>query len=266
MTLLAMAQFRKCIHALWVILIACAVGVIGCVRSDETWDRVRQAGVLRVGMDASFPPFEWISSDGTLTGLDSALARELGHRLGVEVQFVANLPYDGLYDALAIDRVDIVISALAVDPDRMADFIYSRAYFDAGQVLVVPCAESEIRELKDLEGRSVAVELGSQGDLEMRRWARRLQGVDVMRYDTAAEALAATATGVAMAAVSDRVSVMENDGPCLRIVGAPVATEPYAIAGRRNSARLIGAIDDVLADMQADGTLDALIDQYVRNR
>ena len=67
-----------------------------CAHPDDTWDRVREAGVLRVGMDASFPPFEMIAADGTLVGFDVDLARELGRRLGVEVQFVANLPYDGL--------------------------------------------------------------------------------------------------------------------------------------------------------------------------
>jgi cystine transport system substrate-binding protein len=116
-----------------------------CARPDDAWDRVCATGILRVGMDASFPPFETIAADGTLVGFDVDLAQELGQRLGpalsgaegIEVQFVANLPYDGLYDALAVDRVDVVISALVVNPARVADFAYSTSYFDAGQVLVV---------------------------------------------------------------------------------------------------------------------------------
>ena len=82
-----------------------AVCLSACAPSDDTWDRICEAGVLLVGMDASFPPFEFISADGTLAGFDIDLAQELGRRLGVEVQFVVNLPYDGLYDALVIYKI-----------------------------------------------------------------------------------------------------------------------------------------------------------------
>ncbi|NLE43198.1 MAG: amino acid ABC transporter substrate-binding protein [Chloroflexi bacterium] len=224
---------------------------------------MRQSGVLRVGMDASFPPFEWISPDGEPAGLDVALARELGRRLGAEVQFVANLPYDGLYDALAVCQVDVIISSLVIDSDRTADVIYSQPYFDAGQVLVVPCTEWEIRELADLQGQSVAVELGSPGDLALRRSGRRLQDVTMLHCQTAAEALDAVVTGVTTAALSDRVSALQHTGACLKITGNPVVSEPYAIAGRQDSARLMRAVDEALAEMAVDGTLTALIGEYI---
>ncbi|MFN3761678.1 MAG: transporter substrate-binding domain-containing protein, partial [Anaerolineae bacterium] len=63
-------------------------------------------------MDASYPPFESIDGEGNLVGLDVDLGRELAARLGVEAHFVANLSYDGLYDALTADQVDVLISAL----------------------------------------------------------------------------------------------------------------------------------------------------------
>jgi len=241
-----------------------------CAHPDDTWDRVREAGVLRVGMDASFPPFEVIAADGTLVGFDIDLARELGRRLGVEVQFVANLPYDGLYDALAVGRVDVVISALVVNPARMADFAYSASYFDAGQVLVVRAGEGgiegvctgPIEEMADLSGRALAVEFGTQGDLEAREWARRLPGLTVVHYQTAAEALAAVAAGEADAALVDHVSALGaagmGEGSALCVVGTPVVEEPYAIAVHRQSRYLLRAINDVLGDMEADGTMERL--------
>ncbi|MEE8390377.1 MAG: transporter substrate-binding domain-containing protein, partial [Anaerolineae bacterium] len=202
--------------------------LVACARPDDTWKRIREVDVLRVGMDASFPPFEFVTADGTLVGFDVDLARELGRRLGpalsadetsvakeIEVEFVANLPLDGLYDALAVGRVDVVISALVVNPDRMADFAYSAHYFDAGQRLVifppsVPLAggeeEEEIEGMRDLSGRTLAVEFGTQGDLEARKWTRRLPSLTVAHYETAAEALAAVATGEADAALVDHVS------------------------------------------------------------
>jgi ABC-type amino acid transport substrate-binding protein len=269
-----------------------------CTRPDDTWDRMRETGVLRVGMDASFPPFETIAPDGTLVGFDVDLARELARRLGpalpapsvaegseaegIEVQFVANLPYDGLYDALAVDRVDVVISALVVNPARMADFAYSTPYFDAGQVLVVRAVGTGIEKqgpepvegMSDLAGRTLAVEFGTQGDLEARKWARRLSGLTIMPYQTAAEALAAVAAGEADAALVDHVSalaataetlgVSENPkGLELVIVGDPVIEEPYAVAVHRGSQHLLRAINRALAEMQADGALEALAARWL---
>jgi polar amino acid transport system substrate-binding protein len=248
-----------------------------CSHPDDAWDRVRESGVLRVGMDASFPPFETIAADGGLVGFDVDLAQELGRRLGVEVQFVANLPYDGLYDALAVDRVDVVISALVVNPTRMADFGYSTPYFDAGQVLVVHKGEPGIGGIPDLGGRTLAVEFGTQGDLEARKWARRLAGLTVLHYQTAAEALAAVELGEANAALVDHVSALaagaraptrkrvlpdalqeSEAGKALIIVGTPAAGEPYAVAARRESRHLLQEINDALADMDTDGTMETL--------
>jgi ABC-type amino acid transport substrate-binding protein len=241
--------------------------LVACARPDDTWERIREVGVLRVGMDASFPPFEYVAADGTLAGFDVDLARELGRRLGVEIEFVANLPFDGLYDALEVSRVDVVISALVVNPDRMSDFCYSTHYFDAGQVLVLPPtpapAEGEsIQEMADLDGRTLAVEFGSHGDMEARKWARRLPDLTVTHYETAAEALTAVAAGEADAALVDHVSaLMEGSG--LTIVKQSVVEELYAVGVHRRSRYLLRAINDVLADMEKDGTIDGLVTEWM---
>ena len=272
------------------VIVHCSLFIflVACASPDAAWDRVRETGVLRVGMDASFPPFESVAADGTLVGFDVALARELSRRLGVEVQFVANLPYDGLYDALAVNRVDVVISALVVNPARMADFAYSTSYFDAGQVLVVcppsvppnfggeghPSVPPEsggearggsIEEMADLGGCTLAVEFGTQGDLEARKWARRLSGLIVVQHQTAAEALAAVMAGEADGALVDHVSaLMETPaGSGLVIVGQPVVEEPYSVGVRSDSQRLLRAINEALADMEADGTLETLVVEWL---
>jgi ABC-type amino acid transport substrate-binding protein len=236
-----------------------------CASPDDAWNRVRETGVLRVGMDAGFPPFESVAADGTLVGLDVDLARELGRRLGIEVQFVANLSYDGLYDALAADRVDVVISALVVNPARMGDFAYSAPYFDAGQVLVARSPASGGAGMADLSGRTLAVEFGTQGDLEARKWGRRLPDLTVVPYQTAAEALAAVASAEADAALVDHVSALaaiRTEGELI-VVGEPVVEEPYAVAVRKKGQHLLRAINEALAGMEADGTLEALIVEWL---
>ncbi len=241
-------------------LIACASP------ADPTWERLRETETLRVGMDASFPPFESIAADGSLVGLDVDLSREVSGRLGLEPRFVANLPYDGLYDALTAERVDIVISALVVDPSRMDGFAYSSVYFDAGHVLVSRAGRQTFASMADLGGHRLAVVLGTEGDREGRRWARRLADLGVVQYRTPAQALGALESGETDAALVDHVSALQviGEGSDLVIVGEPVVEVPYACAMRGGSVQLLRAVNGALAAMEDDGTMEALISKWLR--
>ncbi len=241
------------------LLATCLLLLAACSPADRL-DRILETGVLRVGMDASYPPFESIDGEGNLVGLDVDLGRELAARLGVKAQFVANLSYDGLYDALTADRVDVLISALYVDPMRMADFAYSRSYFNAGQVLVVRTGTAGVAGMTDLAGRTLAVEWGSEGDVVARQWARRLVGLTVLPCPTAEEALAQVASGAADAALVDHLSALAamGKGLPLETVGDPVTDELYAVAVRRRDGALLRAVNGALTAMEEDGTLPRL--------
>jgi polar amino acid transport system substrate-binding protein len=140
-------------------------------------------------------------------------------------------------------------------------------------VLVVRHRETGIGKMADLSHRTPAVEYGTHVELEAWKWARRLPGLTVAPYETAAEALAAVAAGKAEAALVDHVSklaavktlgVSENPkGLGLVIVGEPVVEEPYAIAVKQESRHLLRAINDVLTDMEADGTIEALVERWM---
>jgi ABC-type amino acid transport substrate-binding protein len=243
------------------------LGLVGCAAgADSTWKRVRESGVLRVGMDASFPPFEAVASDGTLVGFDVDLAREVSRQLDLEPQFVANLPYDGLYDALRAQRVDVVLSALAINRARTADYAYSTPYFDAGEVLVVPEGAHTIEAVADADGRRLAVALGTQGDQEARRWARRLTELTVVQYQTPADALHAVEGGEVDVALVDHVSALQaiGGGDNLTIVEVPVLSVPYAAAVRQDSRRLLQAINEALEEMEDEGTMDRLVTKWLR--
>lgn len=257
-------MIQKTIHPIaWSLLILVLLTSLSSCRSaPDALDRVMETGTLRVGMDASFPPFEYVDETGNLVGFDVDLAQEIASQIGVEARFVANLPYDGLYDALTAEQVDVVISALYVDPTRTADFAYSTPYFDAGQVLVVAEGTEGIAKMEDLDGRTLAVEFGSAGDVEARMWERRLTALTILPCQTADEAMAKVAAGEADAALVDHLSALMTSVEGMQIVGETVTKEPYAVAMRREDRRLLEAVNKALAVMQADGTWDRLQDRW----
>ena len=140
------------------LLVVC---LVGCREQDPFLRRVQEAGVLRVGLDPSWPPFESVDERGEVVGLDVDLARAIGYRLGVEVALVPS-GWEGLYGALFAGQFDAIISALPYDPWRTREAAYSISYFNAGPVIVTGGA---IERPGDLAGRTVHVEYGSSTSL-----------------------------------------------------------------------------------------------------
>jgi len=231
---------------------------------DDAWARVRSGGVIRFATDASYHPFEGVGSDGVFYGLDIDIAREIARRIGARAEFV-NAGMDALYDVLRVGQADASISALPVDPARGGQWVYTRPYFDAGLVLVTR-PESRLADADDLAGRVVAVALGSDGDAWLRKARRQSSAITPELFDSLQEALQAVDEGRADAAIIDGVTARQRLSTRfgdLRVV-AQLTSEPYAIALWGQNTELLAAIDGALSDMEADGTLARIVDDWMR--
>ena len=245
--------------SLWLIaLLMLAILQIGCQTADSSWERVQAAGVLRVGLDPTYPPFE-VDDGGNLYGLDIDLANAIAKDLGVDVQFVY-FGYDGLYDALATEQVDVLISALVIIPERTRDFSYSNSYFNAGEILIVPADNNTIETMADLSGKTVAVELGSLGHVEATEWAKRVENLEIMTFSTADEAITAVQQNVTHAALTDAISgrlfLRDHDG--LKRLPESVTVEPFALVVRNEDEQLLDVLNQSLATLQQSGQLDQI--------
>lgn len=238
-----------------------------CRADRESWARIQQSGVLRVGVDPTFPPFA-LDDKGTLTGIDIDLARALAAEMGLEAQFTY-FGYDGLYDALSTEQVDVLLSALVVAPERTRDFAYSDPYYDAGQVLMIPADESAIATANDLNGQRLAVELGALGHVEALALQHAQPSLQVQTYGGVNEALDALAAGEADAALVDGVSgrlyLRERPAaarPLLRLP-QPVTKEPYAAVVRIEDRTVLTEINGALQRLSAAGELDAILNRWL---
>ncbi len=236
----------------------------GCLSQPNGLERIREAGVIRVAMDPSFPPFEFVDAEGKAVGFDIDLGQELARRMGVEAHFVTTT-YDGLYDALVVGRADIILSALYPDPTRTQDFTFTPAYFNAGEMLVVP-ANSPIEGLSDLAGRKVLAVFGTAGHMEALRWEQLLPTPPLLETrESTEEALEALDAGAVEAIVIDALAAQaaKAQGRPIRILTPPVTDESYVIAIRSTENALIDELNLHLQEMQADGTLEELMERWI---
>jgi polar amino acid transport system substrate-binding protein len=248
---------------LWVLVAFLLTVCTACSGKRETLARIRKAGVLRIAIDPSFAPFEYINDDQELVGYDVDLALKITEALGVEAQFIST-GYDALYDALTVDRADIIISALYPDPSRSQAFVYSAPYFNAGDVLVI--ADESISGWTSLGGKRVACLFGTAGHMTALDWQNSISPPPaVITANSPLTLTDALKTGELDAVLLDHVTALNVAGNVagIQILPEMITDEPYAVASRIEDKALIEAVDDVISQLADDGTLECLSEKWM---
>jgi polar amino acid transport system substrate-binding protein len=194
-----------------------------------------------------------INGNNEIVGLDVDIARAIAADLDVEAEFV-NIGFDGLYDALLARRVDMVLSGLPYDPRWTEDVAYTQNYFNAGQMLVARVDENAINAVDDLTGHTMAIEWGSQADMEGRRLARDIEEITLLRQESAEAALDALLNGDADAAIVDAVSGASAFPRGLKII-TYVSDDWYVGAVHIESQALLVAVNQSLIRLDESGKM-----------
>src|SRR5690606_25029806 len=121
---------------------------------------VQEEGKLIVGTEGTYPPFTFHDETGELTGFDVEIAREVGKRLGVEVEFLET-QWDAIFAGLDASRFDMVANQVGINEERQASYEFSDPYITSTAVLVVAKGNEEIKSFEDLEGKLSAQSLTS---------------------------------------------------------------------------------------------------------
>lgn len=219
-------------------------------------------GVLTVGTNAEFPPFEFVGDDGEPDGFDIALIKAIGEKMGVEVE-VENMEFASLVSSIG-SKIDLAIAGMTVTEERQAMVDFSDSYYEAVQYVIVG-ADSEVATAEDLVGKNIGVQLGTTGDFI----AEEIEGATVSQYNKAVDAVNDLINGRVDVVIIDKNPAQvfaERFGEDVKIIdGADFAfeAEEYAIAMPKGDAALVAAVNAALAEMQEDGTFDALVAEYI---
>ncbi len=222
---------------------------------------------LRVGSDVAYPPFEYFDTDGTTPiGVDMELAQAIGDKLGCEIEIV-NTAWDGIFAGLSKGDYDVVISAVTITPDRLLDFDFSDPYIENWQSIVV-MADGSVKPASpaELDGLKVGYQEDTTSDIYLTDFiAKNGINVETFEYATVMNAYDDLAAGRLDAVISDStvaakyIADSKYEQSWIQTEGEP---ELFGVCMPKNSTELQKAVNDALAEIKADGTLDKIFNTY----
>ena len=249
-------MFKKIIALVLTLVLAAACLTACGGAKGATLKDVQKAGKLTVATSPDFPPFESLEGD-SVVGIEPDIMKLICEKLGVEAEFV-QMDFDSVLIGIQAAKYDCAMSGITVNPDREKNMLFTAPYYNAAQVIVVK-EGSAIAGKADLEGKVVSVQTGTTAESGCQD-----EGIAVQAFAANADAKAALTTGKVDAWVVDNLTAMQmvEEGDGLVILDEKMTEEPYAFAFAKGSEDLVAAINDALAELIADGTVEAIFDSY----
>ncbi|MGN0182259.1 MAG: ABC transporter substrate-binding protein [Candidatus Ornithomonoglobus sp.] len=246
-------------------LSAVLTGCGGSAPADTDTDTADTAGgeVLTMATNAQFPPYEYYEGD-KIVGIDAEIAEAIADKLGMTLK-IEDVEFDSVLTGVQSGKYDIGLAGITVTPERQQSMDFSDTYATGIQSIIVP-EDSEIKSVDDLladgAAYTVGVQLSTTGDI----YATDDFGSDrVQEFQSGADAVAALVAGKIDCVIIDnqpaKSYVAANEG--LTILDSAYTEEEYALCTAKGNDELLTKINDAIAELKEDGTIQSILDKYI---
>ena len=222
-------------------------------------------GKLTMSTNAAFPPYEMTDDNGNYVGIDIEVAEAIADKLSLELQ-VDDMDFDAALLAAQTGKSDMVMAGVTVTEERQTVMDFSNTYATGIQVVIVP-EDSDIASIEDMTGKMIGVQRGTTGDLYCSASVEDggFGEENVTPYDNGLTAVQALMNGQVDCVVIDNAPAQEfvAANPGLKILDTEYANEEYAIGVAKGNTQLLDAINGALEELQADGTVQSIVDKYI---
>ena len=223
-------------------------------------------GKLTIATSPDYPPFENLEN-GQYVGLDIEIAKAVAKELGLEPEF-KTLQFDAIIPAIAAGgQADIGISGFSVDPERAKEIDFTKSYYIDDQAVAVmkdsPITDANADAELNKEGVIIAVQSGTTGEAYVQE---NYPKATAQAYGNSTDAFAAMQSGQANAVCTNKavVEAMLADAyKDAKVVKSIATGEEYAIVVSKDNVALTAAINEALAKLTSDGTIEKLVNQYM---
>ena len=257
----------RLLAGLFLVLVA-ALLPVAAVAESPVLSEVIANDILRVGMSADQPPFTFRSRTGSVVGFDVELARAMAVAMNLELKIV-EIPFGELLIALEQERVDMVMSGVAITPQRASKVTFIGPYTLSAKSLLTTArvkeAEISTAEFNHPEVRVVALE-NSTSALFVEQNLPEASLYAIEYYD---EGIQELLSGKIDAMVADipilKLARLRNPEAGLGIIEPPIAVEPIGIAIPGNDAQFANLVRNFLTAFEKTGLTSALRKRWLEN-
>lgn len=261
------------------LVFAGALALTGCGNSDAPADAAGSAdasgsdtmqlvtdGTLTIGTSAEYEPFEYME-DGEYKGFDLELAQAIADDLGLELK-IENVDFDTIVPGVASGtKYDMGIAAITATPEREKEVGFTDSYYMDDQAIVTMADNTEITgdnyaDALNAEGVKIAVQSGSTAEAFAKE---NFPNAELVPFKNATDCFAAVQSSQANALVTNRsvaAQLVATSFSNEQVIKQISTGEEYAIAVNKDNTALLDALNDSIAKLTEDGTVDELMTKY----
>lgn len=221
-------------------------------------------GTLMVGVEIGYPPMEYFDEDGaTPIGFDIELAQALADDMGLKLE-VVDTAWDGIFAGVETDKYDVILSSVSWTQERSESHTLSETYIANAPVLVVP-NDSEIKDIQDLAGRSVAVQMETTADYLIQDYVKDGLDTELRQYEKVINAFDELKMGRVDAVCTDSVVAafyLGDDVNNYKNVWQSEEAEPICMCLKKGNDALKTALEASLKNLRDNGKLAEISVKY----
>lgn len=232
---------------------------------DQTWEKIKERGELRVGLSADYAPMEFehtVNGKTEYAGVDIDLAKKIAKDNNLKLKIV-NMSFDSLLGALKTGKIDIIISGMTSTPERKKQVDFSDSYMMTKNIMLVKKDKvNEYKEIKDFNNKKV----GAQKGTEQEKIAQtEIENASITSLSRLPDVILALKSGKVEGAVVEKpvAEAYLKQNPKLGISNVKFNEEEKdtVIAVPKDSPKLLSQINKTIKEVKDKG----LIDKYMTN-
>ncbi len=238
-------------------IFAVAALFAGCGGGEKTAD---MNSTIIVGTEATYPPFEFTEDHGDkIQGFDKDIMDAIAKKEGLKVEW-KNMGFDGLIPALKSNQINAAIAGINITPERQKVVAFSEPYYETSSV-VIHLKGDGITDMKDLEGKTIAVQIGTAQAEE----AKMIPGATVKEFNIVPDILNELKVKGCDAAMVDGPLAgyyTKKDPNQFAAFKTGGEAQPIAIAVNADNKELLEKFNKGLAAIKADGQYKEISDKW----
>lgn len=224
---------------------------VGCTKKEDTLVLVTEAG---------FAPYEYYDNN-KVVGIDIDIANEIAKELNKKL-VIKDVAFDSIINELNSGKADIALAGMSITEERKEEVDFSLEYALSKQV-VVALKDSKISSVKDLNNKTITVQLGSVADEYASNNIKTAKIIQQKKFLTAAEDIKGKKADCLIMDVLPATELVNNN-PELKILDIDLFTDKYAAAVAKGNTELLNKVNEVLTKLIEDGKIEKFTIEHTK--